>query len=240
MTEIQITHNIREIERCNQRGGRMLSVIDLIDRNTIDLRLAAYLAAKVYAGASFIVGAVPGGGGKTTVMGAFLNLLPPTMKIIPVDSHRAIRSIEQHRAPVCALAHEISTGMYYAYIWADMLRSFFAFPRHGHTIATNLHADDLDQAYKQICVDNGVSEEQLNSVDLFLFLRKGGGLGSPKISVHEVLRFDRERKDYRPVSADGHFDVESGRIDMWERFLASLLKKNVYTIEAVRKALVSS
>ena len=41
-----------EIERCNQRGGRMLSVVDLIDAGTMDLEMAAYLLDAVSSGSS--------------------------------------------------------------------------------------------------------------------------------------------------------------------------------------------
>ena len=48
----------------------MLSVVDLIDAGTISVDLAAYSLAAISQGASFLVGAMPGGAGKTTVMGA--------------------------------------------------------------------------------------------------------------------------------------------------------------------------
>ena len=51
----------------------MLSVFDLLEAKTIDLDLAAYLMARISKGSSFMVGSVPGGAGKTTVMCALLN-----------------------------------------------------------------------------------------------------------------------------------------------------------------------
>ena len=36
-----------EIERCNQRGGRMLSIVDLIDADTVSADVAAYLLATI-------------------------------------------------------------------------------------------------------------------------------------------------------------------------------------------------
>ena len=56
-----------EINRCNQRGGRMLSVVDLIEAGTMTRDMAAYSLAAIGSGASFMVGAPPGGAGKTTV-----------------------------------------------------------------------------------------------------------------------------------------------------------------------------
>ena len=61
-----ILRHCREIDRCNQRGGRMLSVVDLIEAETLSAELAAYCLAAVGQGASFMVGALPGGAGKTS------------------------------------------------------------------------------------------------------------------------------------------------------------------------------
>ena len=66
LKEASIQAHVRAIDDCNQRGGRMLSLVDLIDAGTVDLPLAAYLAATMRSGASLLVGARPGGAGKTT------------------------------------------------------------------------------------------------------------------------------------------------------------------------------
>jgi len=70
-----ILHHCREIDRCNQRGGRMLSIVDLVQAGTFTVDLAAYALAAIGKGASFMVGALPGGAGKTTVMGVIQSLL---------------------------------------------------------------------------------------------------------------------------------------------------------------------
>ena len=80
----------QEIERCNQRGGRMLSEVDLLSANTVTPDLAAYLLAAIRGGASFMVGAQPGGAGKTTVMGALLNFVPANVELRPADGLVAI------------------------------------------------------------------------------------------------------------------------------------------------------
>jgi len=41
----EISKHCDELNRCNQRGGRMLSVFDLLAVKTLDLDLAAYLMA---------------------------------------------------------------------------------------------------------------------------------------------------------------------------------------------------
>ena len=68
----------------------MLSLVDLIEAGTLDLALAAYLAAAMRSGASLLVGARPGGAGKTAVMCALLNFLPNQTSIRAVDSWSAL------------------------------------------------------------------------------------------------------------------------------------------------------
>ena len=58
-----ISQHVQALNACNQRGGRMLSLVDLLDAGTVDLPLAAYLAAAMRAGASLLVGANPRGRG---------------------------------------------------------------------------------------------------------------------------------------------------------------------------------
>jgi Flp pilus assembly CpaF family ATPase len=74
--EQRILRHLEEINRCNQRGGRMLSIRDLLDAGTLNEEMAAYLLAVISTGNSFLVGARPGGVGKTTVMAALLNFIP--------------------------------------------------------------------------------------------------------------------------------------------------------------------
>src|SRR5512135_1242130 len=85
-----IERHCREIDRCNQRSGRMLSVVDLIEAGTMTRVLAAYALVAIGQGASFMVGALPGGAGKTTVMGALLNFVPPEVDLHPADGLAAI------------------------------------------------------------------------------------------------------------------------------------------------------
>lgn len=59
----------------------MLSVVDLLDAGTLDLRLAAYLMRVIGRGASILACAGPGGTGKTTLMAALLFFLPSNGRI---------------------------------------------------------------------------------------------------------------------------------------------------------------
>ncbi|MBC7353066.1 MAG: hypothetical protein H5U08_11960, partial [Thermogutta sp.] len=83
--------NVQQLEDLNQRGGRMLTVVDLIEAGTLSADMAATVMYALAQGASLLTAARPGGAGKTTLLAAFLNLLPPGVKIITVDSPSVVR-----------------------------------------------------------------------------------------------------------------------------------------------------
>src|SRR5512137_1124903 len=144
----EVQAHCAEIARCNQRGGRMLSVVDLIDAGTLTRDVTAYALAAIGRGASFMVGALPGGAGKTTIMGALLNLVPADVRLVPADSLETIASgLRERSARRCYVCHEIGAGPYYAYLWDEALRRYFELPDAGHMLATNLHADTYAEAY---------------------------------------------------------------------------------------------
>ncbi|MEN6643844.1 MAG: hypothetical protein ABFE08_15520, partial [Armatimonadia bacterium] len=80
MDQLQ-SHNLREIEGLNQRGGRTLSFVDLIEAGTMTAELVAYCWTSIAHGASFLTAARPGGAGKSTVLANLLALLPPGEEI---------------------------------------------------------------------------------------------------------------------------------------------------------------
>jgi hypothetical protein len=228
----------------------MLSLVDLLDAGSVDLPLAAYLAAAMREGASLLVGARPGGAGKTAVMCALLNFLPDRTAIRPVAT-RTVLSQGLHDAQfgkTCYLAHEIGAGFYYAYVWGEQARAFFQLASKGHTVASNLHADTLQQTQAQLCDENGVLRAHLNAVTLKVYLAVARGRGG-------VVR----RWVSRVYESDGACDrllVERFRDGTFRRvaessvvsptqeaqyvsFLSALRQQGCRTIEGVRRALVA-
>jgi hypothetical protein len=59
-------------------------------------------------------------------------------------------------------------------LWSDALRAYCRLTENGHILATNLHADDLEEARDQVCGDNDVREEHFNKFELLIFLRIEG------------------------------------------------------------------
>lgn len=221
----------------------MLSIVDLLDAGTLSPELAAYLLATIGRGASFMVGALPGGAGKTTVMGALLNLVPADVELIPADGMPAIRRGLQQPAPRrCYVCHEISPGAYYAYLWGEPLREYFRLAQAGHMLATNLHADTLEQAQVQVCRENGVPEELFRRMNLVIFLelrRTGSGASRRVVEVWET---DGQRPHRRFWDAEGRpgrsLLASPEDLQRAGATVASLAASGARTIEDVRRFLL--
>jgi hypothetical protein len=232
------------INACNQRGGRMLSLIDLLDAGTVDLPLAAYLAARMRSGASLLVGARPGGAGKTTVMCALLNFLPDECAIRAVaDEHVLATAAGTPPGSTCYIAHEIGAGPYFAYVWGAQARQFFATGSAGHTIASNLHTDTLSELYDQLCGDNGVPEAHVRAVTLKTFIAcEGAGWRARRILGTVYSSIDGEERLVWRHGGNGAWQRMDGAApDAEERRYAVLIDGlracDARTIEDVRCAL---
>jgi hypothetical protein len=235
----------RQIDRCNQRGGRMLSIVDLLDAGTVDRDLAAYALAAIGRGASFLVGALPGGAGKTTVMGALLNFVPADVELAAADGPAALDRARRRPDPRrCFICHEIGSGPYYAYLWGRELRDYFELPQAGHMLATNLHADTYEQARAQICRDNGVPEADLWRMSLMLFLSVGRRGFRARRWIEAAWESDGAGPHRQVYAADGAGGLEAsslvgpGEVAEAREVIDRIVAGGARTIEEVRAAVL--
>jgi hypothetical protein len=241
--------HVQAINDCNQRGSRMLSLVDLIEAHSVDLDLAAYLAAMMRSRASLLVGARPGGAGKTAVMCALLSFLPDDAIIRPVTGRAVLASAQGSDRPgeVCYLAHEIGAGPYYAYVWGEGARAFLRLRQYGHIIVSNLHADTLQETYQQLCEEVGACREDVQRVDLkvYLGIRRAGTRPMQRwISRVYESQGSADRLLWTG-NADGVFERQgdSGAITRavegaYASLLRALVESDTRRIEAVRRAVV--
>jgi len=243
-----IAKHCDELNRCNQRGGRMLSVFDLLAANTLDLDLAAYLMARISKGSSFMVGSVPGGAGKTTVMCALLNFVPVDVPLIAAtpEAVNEAADTKDSTSRACYVCHEIGSGYYFAYLWADQLRAYCRLFEHKHMLATNLHADNLEQAKNQICNTNGVPDKYFNKFELLIFLRIEDGYLKTNRWIEEVYSSDGSSgheliyraNDKRTLDQNAkHYLVDSEYVGACRDFLTKM-PPNVRTMEDTRRYVV--
>jgi hypothetical protein len=183
-----------EIEKLNQRGGRTLTIVDLIAAGTLTIEMAAHLMMRMKAGASILTGAVPGGAGKTTLLAAQLHAIPPESEIVPVDSRDALNpgAKVKSQSYTYLLAHEIGSGPYYGYIWNEMVAKYSSLNKKGNVrIASCLHADTLDEMREILFSPPlNVAPEDFAKVDLILFMSISGRYPSIKRRVSSMYEAD--------------------------------------------------
>ncbi|MBN1937776.1 MAG: hypothetical protein JW934_24170 [Anaerolineae bacterium] len=251
MNRTHIESHVAEINRCNQRGGRMLSLVDLIDAGSVSLPLAAHLAAAMRANTSLLVGANPGGAGKTAVMCALLNFVPDETALVPVAGQGVLAQAMRDPSPdkTCYIAHEIGAGPYFAYLWGRQARAFFGLATNGHSTACNLHADTLHETYDQLVGQNGVDRAHVQAVALKVYLRMARGPGgSVRRWVHRVYESDGgEDRLIWEGGVEGQFtQVTPGALvsgpdqARYAAFLRDLVQRDVRHIEDVRLALLDA
>lgn len=176
-----LEHNLDEIEGLSQRG-KTLSIVDLINANTIDIDMSAFCLYAISNGASFLTAARPGNAGKTTLMACLLTFLPPNVRIITTENPSIINEAQRlanNDEKLCFLSHEIGSGHWFGYIWGKYVGQLFALMNHGFQIASCIHADTLPEMHDiLVSRDLGVAESDFAKLDLILFIkmmREGAG-----------------------------------------------------------------
>jgi hypothetical protein len=240
-------HNHQQIERLNQRGGRTLSVVDLVRAGTLTIDMAASAMRAMAQGASLLTGARPGGAGKTTLMAAILNLMPPEIPIATVDESSVIdRALATPPEPSCYLAHEIGSGDWYGYIWASDVGRFLSLASGPRRIASCLHADTLDELTTILCGRGlGVPRAAIAQVGLILFMHISPGAGSYRrrvASFHESDGQGNHRLRYRWNAAIDRFEAiepeDPDQIAPYYDFLVELVNRGEVDTRAVRRRVV--
>lgn len=238
----------------NQRGGRLLSIVDLVEAGTLSVEVAAFMLCSMAQGASVLTGALAGAAGKSTLLATALGFLPPGERVITVSSHTVVaRALS--RPPgnsECFLAHEIGQGRFYGYIWGRTVRDFFGLLETGRRTATCLHADNLAQTQEiltgsPLFVDPG----RLSLLGLLGFIRMAetpSGVGRrvtylygrvPGRGPQLAFRW-RESDDSFEMTADlGIFGVSRRQFVLATAFISDLVSEGVRLFEDVRKRVVA-
>ncbi len=166
--------NLMEIAGLSQRG-KTLSIVDLIEANTVPLQMAAYSLYVISRGASILTAAKPGNAGKTTLLACLLTFIPPGSRIVTVSSPSVLGSLKDDR-PTYMLIHEIGSGPWYAYLWGKDVGEAFRMIRPGRYLASCIHADTLDEL-RGILISRelNVSPDDFSKLDLVYFMHMEGG-----------------------------------------------------------------
>ena len=122
------------------------SLLQFIQNNTIDLRLAALLWTLVEQKASIIIAAAPQLAGKTTLLTALIDFIPPWYERVYVggqdEDFSSLKEADPQKTYI--LAPELSDHTE-AYLWGDAVVALFKALDSGHSMASTMHADSPEE-----------------------------------------------------------------------------------------------
>jgi hypothetical protein len=123
-----------------------LSVLDVVKFGTIDYKLAGLYWLLMEQRASVIVAAGPAWAGKTTMLNALLDFLPPGVEMCFLQGYYEDFREANSRQPekTYLVAEEISNHMY-EYLWgAQVVKAYNLIPK-GYAIGTTTHARNIQE-----------------------------------------------------------------------------------------------
>lgn len=127
------------------RGDGRLTLLDLVRNGTLDLRTAALLWLLVEAKSSIIVAAAPQLAGKTTLLTALIDFMPPWYERVYTRGREEDFSFLRETEPSSSyiLVPELSDHTP-AYLWGDKVRVVFDALARGYSVGATMHADTPD------------------------------------------------------------------------------------------------
>jgi flagellar protein FlaI len=192
------------------------SIVELIRGGSLDSELAATIWLLVEGGVPLIVAGEGHGTGKTTLLGALLDFVSTSTKVVELagasESFDWMPQATELGWPGAAkpsadspvikpdttllLAAELSDHLA-AYTWGDAARLAIRAASIGYGLAATIHADSLDEVFDDLRRRPvGLTDDELSHLGVVLVLRRLGGGRRRVAAAHYV----------RPVSRDagGH------------------------------------
>jgi hypothetical protein len=159
------------------RGVDRLNLLDLISNGTLDVGTAAVLWMLVESKSSVVVAAAPQLAGKTTLMTALLDLLPPSITTVITRGRAEDFSFlaDTDPARTYILVPELSDHTP-AYLWGDKVATLFQALERGYSVAATIHSDDPAQIVDMLTEEPvSVSAERVHHAGAIVNLWLGYG-----------------------------------------------------------------
>jgi hypothetical protein len=152
-----------------------LSILDVVSSGAIDFKLAGLLWLFMERRASVLVAAGPAFAGKTTILHALLDFLPPGIRQVTLagydDDFRFLGGDPPEKTYL--VAEEISNHMY-EYLWGHQVVRAFEFIPRGYALGATVHARNLKEvAYVLHAL--GVPPSLIARLDLVITLQVSRG-----------------------------------------------------------------
>jgi len=165
-----------------------------------------------------ITAAVPRKAGKSTVLEAALRHVPARTPLHRLDgSLEEIRRLGRSPDGGYLVVGEISTEPPPRYIWGEKVAALFETLRAGFSLATTMHANGVEDVFKQICTDNGIGDQDASRIQYVVVIERTGDRDESYrrhvVSVHEI----EVVKGGKPSARLLFRRTEAGRIETVDR-----------------------
>ncbi len=191
---------------------------ELIGSGTLDAELAAQLWLLVEARVPIVVAAEDQGVGKSTMLGALLDFLPPDVRVVelagedetfewlpqaselgwPGTAHASPDADPVRPDTTVLLALELSDHTP-AYTWGEAARIAVRAASIGYGLAATIHADSLDEVFDRLRRPPvRLADDELSHLGVVLVLRRLDDSRRRVVAAHYV----------RPVARDVHSHVQ--------------------------------
>jgi ABC-type cobalamin/Fe3+-siderophores transport system ATPase subunit len=115
------------------------SILELVNTGTLDLHLAAILWLMMEQRSSIIVGAGPNMAGKTTMLNALLDLLPPKMNRVYLYGDYYDFSFIKTAVPSETYLVAEEFNVYMDYVWGQTAITAFTLLKEGYAMGGTMH-----------------------------------------------------------------------------------------------------
>ncbi len=251
------------------RGGffeppEPISILELVNFGSLDLRLAGILWLMMERRASVVVAAGPSNAGKSTLLGALMDLLPPGVEQIHLMNtvEDIIFSEDTVPANTYLVASEISNHGFY--LWGHEAWRAFELLSGGCGLSGTMHARTVRETIDILHIALGLPLSQIANLDAVVTIRMTGSWEAPVRRVEAVglITPEKDGLSIRIISSrsldneelnfadDGElYAALSGKIgisanligpeiQLREQFLGNLIKQDSISPEEVKKAAI--
>ncbi|HEX3724562.1 MAG TPA: hypothetical protein VHV31_17360 [Nitrolancea sp.] len=169
-----------------------LTIIDLLHNGNLDTRITAFLWLALEHRASIVVTSTLEDAGKTTLLTALLDFLPPEIETVYLRGWYEQFDFVETKAPdsTLLLCNEISDNLP-TYLWGPGVRRLFETAELGYALATTTHVKDASDVIELLTsYPLEVPRRLLSTIDFVLSL---GGGSRPAGYLRRLMRVEMMR-----------------------------------------------
>jgi hypothetical protein len=249
------------------RVDETLSILDVVDSGAVDFKLAGLLWLLMEQRASVLVAAGPIWAGKTTVLHALLDFLPPGIQRLPLHGYAEdFKFSHNHKPDNTYLVSEEISNHSYEYLWGYQVVKAFELLAQGYALGSTIHARNVREvAYVlhgmlnvplplisrlgvvvtlQVTRGRSYHDEPVRRVDTVSILNladKGlvAQILAARESTDDEFIYPSEKALYNVLSHKFgiRYDQVFPEITMRETFLSQLRSRGISTRQEVKKAI---